>query len=154
MLKGHAGRIPRWPFFVGSPGWLSLSFKALPMRAGLAHSAARFAATDSSGGILVQAVSKIDDSIGPGFSPGAAVPPAMPVIDPVSVPAQPNLSANDRPLKSAVCSDWYAEGQDRPVEVAGVRISIRFIARKGRRGRIAITAQVGAVFQSIESRSM
>jgi hypothetical protein len=46
------------------------------------------------------------------------------------------------------CIDWYAEGQSRIVEVAGVRITIRFIGRKGRRGRIAIEAPAGAVFQT------
>ena len=43
--------------------------------------------------------------------------------------------------------DWYAPGQSRIVEVAGVRITVRFIGRKGRRGRIAIEAPAGAVFR-------
>jgi hypothetical protein len=42
--------------------------------------------------------------------------------------------------------DWYAEGEERIVDVGGVRIAIRFVGRKGRRGRIAITAPAGAIF--------
>jgi hypothetical protein len=49
--------------------------------------------------------------------------------------------------RQSVSIDWYAEGQTRMVEVAGVRIVVRFIGRKGRRGRIAIEAPAGAVFR-------
>jgi hypothetical protein len=42
--------------------------------------------------------------------------------------------------------DWYAEGEERIVEAGGVRIAVRFVGRKGRRGRIAITAPPGAAF--------
>jgi len=55
------------------------------------------------------------------------------------------------PAHSATCSrsiDWYAEGEARVVEVAGVRISVRLIGRKGRRARIAIAAPAGAVFRT------
>jgi hypothetical protein len=45
--------------------------------------------------------------------------------------------------------DWFAEGEAKVVEVGGVRVVIRFIGRKGRRGRIAIEAPAGAVFQAI-----
>ena len=45
--------------------------------------------------------------------------------------------------------DWYAEGQSRVVDVAGVQITVRFIGRKGRRGRIEIEAPAGAVFRSL-----
>jgi hypothetical protein len=48
--------------------------------------------------------------------------------------------------------EWYAEGQERSVEVAGVRITVRFIGRKGRRGRIAIEAPPGAVFRALDLR--
>jgi hypothetical protein len=44
--------------------------------------------------------------------------------------------------------DWYAEGEERVVEVANIQIVVRFVARKGRRGRIAITAPAGAAFCS------
>lgn len=42
--------------------------------------------------------------------------------------------------------DWYAEGQARTVVLEGREITIRFIGRKGRRGRICITAPAGARF--------
>jgi len=47
--------------------------------------------------------------------------------------------------------DWYGEGHSRTVEVDGVRITIRFVGRKGRRGRIAIEAPAGAVFIALDS---
>jgi hypothetical protein len=42
--------------------------------------------------------------------------------------------------------EWYSEGETRIVDVDGVQISIRFVGRRGRRGRIAITAPPGALF--------
>lgn len=45
--------------------------------------------------------------------------------------------------------DWYSEGESRVVEVDGVRIVIRFIGRKARRGRILIEAPAGAVFRGL-----
>ena len=61
--------------------------------------------------------------------------------------------ANESDRRKAVtvtttCIDWYAEGESRVVAVDGVEIAIRFVGRKGRRGRIAITAPAGAVYQS------
>lgn len=44
--------------------------------------------------------------------------------------------------------DWYAEGEERTVEVDGIRVTIRFVGRQGRRARIAITAPSGAVFDT------
>lgn len=44
--------------------------------------------------------------------------------------------------------DWYSEGESRVVEVDGVRVTIRFVGRKGRRARIAIVAAAGAVFRN------
>jgi len=44
--------------------------------------------------------------------------------------------------------DWYAEGETKVVEAHGVRVTIRFVGRKGRRARIAIIAPAGAVFRS------
>jgi hypothetical protein len=38
------------------------------------------------------------------------------------------------------CLDWYGEGEAKVVEVGGVRIVVRFVGRRGRRGRIAIEA--------------
>lgn len=45
--------------------------------------------------------------------------------------------------------DWYSEGETRVVEVNGVRVAVRFVGRKGRRGRILIEAPAGAVFESV-----
>ena len=50
------------------------------------------------------------------------------------------------------CIDWYAEGQSRAVDVGGIRIVIRFVGRRGRRGRICIEAPAGAVFLAYEQR--
>jgi hypothetical protein len=44
--------------------------------------------------------------------------------------------------------EWYAEGDERTVEAGGIQITVRFVGRKGRRGRIAITAPPGATFQT------
>jgi hypothetical protein len=46
------------------------------------------------------------------------------------------------------CVDWYAEGEERIVEADGIRVVVRFVGRKGRRGRIAITAPPGAAFRT------
>ncbi|WP_425613610.1 hypothetical protein NA78x_003445 [Anatilimnocola sp. NA78] len=45
--------------------------------------------------------------------------------------------------------DWYSEGETRVVRVDGVEVRIRFIGRKGRRGRILVEAPAGAVFVAI-----
>lgn len=42
--------------------------------------------------------------------------------------------------------DWYGEGQSRTVRIGDVEITVRFIGRKGRRGRIAISAPPGSTF--------
>jgi hypothetical protein len=47
--------------------------------------------------------------------------------------------------------DWYHEGQSRIVDVDGIRVTVRFIGRKGRRARIAITGPAGAVFRAVDS---
>ena len=46
------------------------------------------------------------------------------------------------------CIDWYAEGEERIVEAGGMQVVVRFVGRKGRRGRIAITAPPGAAFRA------
>jgi hypothetical protein len=43
-------------------------------------------------------------------------------------------------------------GETRVVEVAGVRMTVRFIGRKGHRGRIAIAAPPGATFRTFEPK--
>ncbi len=61
-------------------------------------------------------------------------------------------SLTDVPVETghSQCVEWYHEGQSRVVEANGVRIEVRFIGRKGRRGRIAIVAPQGAAFQAVE----
>lgn len=54
------------------------------------------------------------------------------------------------PATTSRCVDWYAEGESRTVEVGGVLVTVRFVGRKGRRGRIAIEAPAGAAFRQGE----
>jgi hypothetical protein len=51
--------------------------------------------------------------------------------------------------KSDVCQsiDWYHEGEARTIDADGVQVTVRFIGRKGRRARIAISAPAGAAFR-------
>jgi hypothetical protein len=58
------------------------------------------------------------------------------------------------PQPSCRCIDWYAEGEAKVTEVAGVRIVVRFVGRKGRRGRIAIEAPAGARFETYPAESI
>jgi hypothetical protein len=60
--------------------------------------------------------------------------------------------APDNQVRTGVSQsfDWYAEGESRTVEVDGIRVEVRFVARKGRRARIAITAPAGAVFRGAD----
>jgi hypothetical protein len=46
--------------------------------------------------------------------------------------------------------DWYSEGESRTVEIDGVQMTVRFVGRKGRRGRIAVTAPPGATFRALD----
>ena len=46
------------------------------------------------------------------------------------------------------CIDWFHEGETKVVEIDGVRVIVRFIGRKGRRGRISIEAPAGAVIRT------
>jgi len=55
------------------------------------------------------------------------------------------------PAESCRSIDWYAPGQSRVFEVDGVRVVVRFVGRKGRRGRIAV--EVGEVFEASEPRA-
>ena len=50
--------------------------------------------------------------------------------------------------KTSQSIEWYAEGEERVVETDGFQVVVRFVGRKGRRGRIAITAPPGAAFRS------
>jgi hypothetical protein len=66
-----------------------------------------------------------------------------------SNPEPPSKAADcDRAAASSQCIDWYSEGESRVVEVDGVCIEVRYVGRKSRRGRIAITAPPGAAFRS------
>ena len=70
--------------------------------------------------------------------------------EPTPTSTMPELSRQPEPPHApptSVCIDWYAEGETRVVEVDGVRVTIRFVGRKGRRARIAIKAPAGAVFR-------
>jgi hypothetical protein len=62
-----------------------------------------------------------------------------------------NRDATIQGLQPAAVSqaiDWYHEGEERVVEANGVQVIVRFVGRKGRRGRIAITAPPGAAFRT------
>jgi hypothetical protein len=61
---------------------------------------------------------------------------------------EPQIVASRVPSSQSI--DWYSEGESRTVEVDGIRIEVRFIGRKGRGCRIAITAPPGATFRSFE----
>ena len=52
--------------------------------------------------------------------------------------------------KTSVCVDWYSEGESKVVFVDGAQVTVRFIGRKGRRGRIAIEAPAGALFMALD----
>lgn len=49
-------------------------------------------------------------------------------------------------MPSSQSIDWYSEGQSREVQVAGLRVTVRLVGRKGRHARISITAPLGTVF--------
>ena len=54
----------------------------------------------------------------------------------------------DVPTETSQSIDWYHEGEERVVEADGVQVVVRFVGRRGRRGRIAITAPPGAAFRT------
>ncbi len=56
-------------------------------------------------------------------------------------------SDGHRVANSSESINWYSQGQSTSVEVNGVQVAIRFVCRKGRRARIAITAPAGAKFR-------
>ncbi len=65
-----------------------------------------------------------------------------------------NVTADERTAAeppTSSCIDWYSEGETRVVEVDGIRVVVRFVGRKGRRGRIVIEAPAGAVFSSCDT---
>jgi hypothetical protein len=48
------------------------------------------------------------------------------------------------------CVDWYHEGEGRIIESGGIRFTVRFVGRKGRRARIAIMAPAGSAFEPLD----
>ncbi|QDU28848.1 hypothetical protein ETAA8_39530 [Anatilimnocola aggregata] len=62
-------------------------------------------------------------------------------------------SNHDVKHPTSQCIDWYSEGETRVVRVDGVEVRIRFIGRKGRRGRILVEAPAGAVIELSTARS-
>jgi len=63
-----------------------------------------------------------------------------------------NVTAKGSEQPTSTCIDWYAEGQSRTVECDGVRMTVRFVGRKGRRCRLVIEAPAGAVFRAADPR--
>ena len=51
----------------------------------------------------------------------------------------------DRSHNSSGCGahfiEWYHKGEERTVEVAGMRVSVKLVARKGRRVRVAVLVE-------------
>jgi hypothetical protein len=56
------------------------------------------------------------------------------------------------PVETSRSIEWYAEGEERVVEAGGMQITIRFVGRRGRRARIAITAPPGTAFLSSDRK--
>ena len=50
--------------------------------------------------------------------------------------------------------DWYSEGESRTIESDGVQVTVRFVGRKGRRGRIIIIVPPGATFWASDNGSV
>jgi hypothetical protein len=62
---------------------------------------------------------------------------------------QSENSASPTPITQ--CIDWYHPGRSRTVDVGDVQVTVRFVGRKGRRARIAITAPAGATFRGVDA---
>ena len=52
--------------------------------------------------------------------------------------------------RTASLIDWFHQGESKQVEANGVLVTVRFVGRKGPRGRIAIEAPPGAVFRAVD----
>jgi hypothetical protein len=66
-----------------------------------------------------------------------------------------NVTADKQTLAEAptsTCIDWFSEGESKQVDFNGVTVVVRFIGRKGRRGRIVIEAPAGSVFRAGNGR--
>lgn len=53
---------------------------------------------------------------------------------------QPPPPPIDNDVKPVELIDWFAQGESCTLEVGGTCVVVRFIGRKGRRARIAVTA--------------
>jgi hypothetical protein len=60
---------------------------------------------------------------------------------------QPQVQGDVRACHSI---EWYSEGQVRTAKVGGVQFTVRFVARRGRRARIAISGPPGTVFRAAD----
>ena len=57
-------------------------------------------------------------------------------------------TVGDKDREQCQSIEWYAEGQVREVDVGGIRVTVRFVGRRGRRGRISIVATSVAVYRN------
>jgi hypothetical protein len=68
---------------------------------------------------------------------------------------RPGLARNAEPFDGVAHTSqsiyWYAQGEERDVEGAGVRVTVRFVARRDRQARIAITGLAGALLGAWDS---
>jgi hypothetical protein len=74
----------------------------------------------------------------------------------MNAPERPQERPQERPEPKTTSTliDWFSEGESKVVEIAGVRIVVRFVGRRGRKGRIAIEAPAGARFEASEHRTI
>lgn len=63
--------------------------------------------------------------------------------DPISNQLPPR---RDVPMATCRSVDWYSEGESHIVRCYDVQIVVRYVGRKGRRGRILIEAPPGTSF--------
>lgn len=55
------------------------------------------------------------------------------------------------PTNASQSIDWYAEGEARLVQCGGMTVMVRYVGRKGRRARIAITGPAGTSFHEVDA---
>lgn len=56
--------------------------------------------------------------------------------------------------KNVESTTWFSPGQSRSVLVNGIEIVVRFVGRKGRRGRICVTAPAESIFVEAEWKKL
>ncbi|HEY0985118.1 hypothetical protein [Schlesneria sp.] len=84
-------------------------------------------------------VSNDESMVVPSANEGKQTP-----TEPLTVCSPATTYARDR----SQSIDWYSEGEERTIEVGDVKVTVRFVGRRGRRGRIALVAPAGAAFRS------